>query len=370
MARIGPIPPKIPSEPNEPRKKETPLPEEKREPAAEKRSTHSRKLQRFANVHPSSASLHRLGSPSEWDTNVPIREEWNVNKGYCGECDIIAAGMVYGQYCSQSTARELAWEATDLDDRPDDPQQCQLLLGDNDAGVAAAMKLAYAEYPGGDTSQDFLVWVKQQVMQGHGVSIGLFMNQSYFYQNPDPAAGDTEYDHIVSVTKIVSSHSDGLYHGDDVIYFSDNGLSSDSDHGTFHMTFDQLLKSRADANANDGPIYSLRNDGKDYGMAVSGTQDPAHETLPVRVDASQKSEPQPPAPIQLTVAISNLTPGQQYVLYQYDDFSSVPASKFNGHASSAKTKTVFTATGSSQTFTITVRSDQTAVFRAVPVSGS
>ncbi|MFZ8911013.1 MAG: hypothetical protein ACO20A_10210, partial [Candidatus Nanopelagicales bacterium] len=40
--------------------------------------------------------------------NMAPRLQWNANGGYCGEVSFISAGMRYGQYTSQWTARSLA----------------------------------------------------------------------------------------------------------------------------------------------------------------------------------------------------------------------------------------------------------------------
>ena len=40
--------------------------------------------------------------------DVPPRRQWNENSGYCGETSFISAGMYFGQYCSQFTARSIA----------------------------------------------------------------------------------------------------------------------------------------------------------------------------------------------------------------------------------------------------------------------
>jgi hypothetical protein len=80
----------------------------------------------------------------------------------------------------------------------------------------------------------------------------------------------------------------------------------------------------------------------------------------------------------LQAAVSGLTPGVSYNLYEYQ-FSSVsgagsaaalavPGSDFNANAGMATHVTTFTASGSTYAQSITTTSDQIVVFRYVPVS--
>jgi hypothetical protein len=38
-------------------------------------------------------------------------------------------------------------------------------------------------------------------------------------RDPDPTAGDSEYDHIVTVSRVESDHDDDDYHDDDLLTF-------------------------------------------------------------------------------------------------------------------------------------------------------
>ena len=68
--------------------------------------------------------------------------------------------------------------------------------------------------------------MKRHIQAGHPVTIAVYMNQYAFYNNTSLTAGDSDYDHIVPVLGIDSNYSDGLYHPEDIIYFSDNGESA------------------------------------------------------------------------------------------------------------------------------------------------
>ena len=101
---------------------------------------------------------------------VEPRLQWNANFGYCGETSFISAGMRFGQYTSQWTARALA--------SPHVPQtraSSQLLLGGNDLAAARRMRLSAVAFDTGnrDTPARFLGWVKSRFVRGDVVIIGV-----------------------------------------------------------------------------------------------------------------------------------------------------------------------------------------------------
>ena len=73
-------------------------------------------------------------------------------------------------------------------------------------------------------------------------------------------------------------------------------------------------------------------------------------------------------PVTLTVTVSNLTPGTTYTLYRYNTMANVPDSNINANAAKAAQKwTITIPSGSTYTMTQTINSNETAVYRAVPV---
>jgi hypothetical protein len=312
-----------------------------------------------------------------WSNNIPPRLQWNENFGYCGEVSLISAGLYYGQYVSQYDARAIASNG-----KPQNLSGSQLLLGVNDQTAANAMHLNAVEWDGseGNTSQDFLAWVKQYVVQGAPVAIGVYTNEYRFYGSTNPRAGDPLYDHIVPVNGISSSHplSDPAYYANDVIAFSDNGLWAPG--GTpsyeFSYSFGSFQKTRTQANAHSGAIYSLAVTGGDYGLAVTGVSDLYHDTLPVRVDtnvnyekpdiANHSNTRPAPMPLVLTITVSGLQPGVAYKLYRYNDFSKVPDYAFNANAANAlQSWNVQISAGSQFVMSEQIESDEIAAFRAV-----
>lgn len=304
--------------------------------------------------------------------------------GYCGEVSLIVAGLHYGQYLSQYDSR-----IASCDNKSQ--AKCEMLLGINDEKAATAMHLQSIEYGTlkERSSEDFLVWVKQQVLAGYPVVIGVFMNYYEFYHISAANAGDADYDHIVPVIGIRSNHpfdatdtdklksSASTYYADDEIIFSDNGLYGlpSNPPYIFNYTFASFQKSRADANKKGGDIYSLPNTASNYGIVITGLMDDNKETFPVRVDTNVNYEKPEivegdttrpkPMEIILTVTVSGLTPNQSYSLYRYNDLSKIPTNSFTKQAANAYESWKFTATSTTYTMTKTIQSNEIVAFRCV-----
>lgn len=311
---------------------------------------------------------------------IPPRWQWNANSGYCGETSFISAGLYYGQYCSQYTARKIASPGI-----PQSSAKSQLLLGVNDRSAARAMRLQAEQWHGGHekNTHRFLVWVKNQVQRGYPVIIGVFNNEYLLYGNANPSAGDPAYDHIVPVFEIGSERAlngdnKGRYFPSDSIRFSDNGLwgTGRTRQFDFRYRFGAFQKNRAEANARDGAIYSLNNDGRNFGVAITGVADRDGDTIPVRLHTNVNyerpemrdgSNRRPSArPLTLTAVVTIPDRNSAYNLYLYEHFEHVPDSKFNQHANRASRVWHIPAhVGGTYRVKIRIQSDEVAVFRAV-----
>lgn len=307
--------------------------------------------------------------------DIPPRLEWDGNYGYCGETSFISAGLYYGQYISQFEARHMAYPG-----RPQRRRDSQLFVDDHGKDVATRMHLAYS-YMATDNHKAFLVWLKNNISHRHPVVIGVYSNVSKFSWMTPP--GDPDYDHIIPVLGIDSKAPIKIgangYFGDDRIIFSDNGLYAyqGKANPTFYYSyaFGEFLKSRRQANLATSPVYSLPNDTIDYGIAFTGVIDLNSETRPVRVATNLNCEwpvitdgtssPPKPMPLTLAVTVSQLTPGQDYVLYEYDNMSKVPNQNFNANADMAAHSWSFRAAAGTHTIALNIQSNQIAVFRAV-----
>jgi hypothetical protein len=294
--------------------------------------------------------------------------QWQNNNGYCGEVSMIQAGLNHGQWMSQFDARLVC--GTGLlqsgprgwcrahDGKPH--HNAQLLLETPGTGVTgdsvyahaqaclANARLAATTYPyltgfrnpnvGIAGYQDYLSWIKSEVIAGHQVTIGVLLQ----------GGDDPQYDHIASVTAIGTNHgpSDPSYYGDDVLYFDDHGLynldgdspaeinpaipmgaGGDNTRCTpyiFGYTFDSLARTRAQANRPSAQAYSIiipgvfptdtitGGDGEDssvtitghnYGFSVSGAIDnsvggpylvPIKVTIPKATHTNGAANPRDP----------------------------------------------------------------------------
>ena len=326
-----------------------------------------------APARPAAATTYTAGS------RLPPRIQWNANYGYCGETAFVSAGLYYGQYISQYDARAIASKNT-----RQSLESSQLLLGVNDVAAAKAMHLNATAFNTAKqpTSRAFLTWVKSNVVAGSPVVIGVFANQSRFYGTANLNAGDTEYDHIVTVTGITSTRSltgPTTYYADDVLTFNDGGLwtgTNGQPQNAFSYPFGTFATTRQRANAKTGAVYSLKS-GADYGIAITGIIDLNRDTVPVRLTTSVNAETptmvdgsntRPAAkPVTLTITVSSLKPGTTYNLYRYSSMANVPDSTFNANAAKAAQKwTITIPSGSTYTMTQTINSNEIAVYRAVP----
>ncbi|KPA96381.1 hypothetical protein [Pseudomonas asplenii] len=313
--------------------------------------------------------------------DIPPRLQWTANYGYCGETAFISAGLYYGQYVSQFDTHAIASPNINQSKRGS-----QLLLGVNDGATAAQMRLKSVEWDSVTTpnANEFLAWIKGNVLSGYPVIMGVYENLSKFEVSGDERAGDDEYDHIVPVIGVSSTgpaNQPATYQADDIITFSDNGLWSPDGPPAYlyRFKFGAFQASRQEANNENRPVYSLPRGGKNYAVAITGIIDRDGQTLPVRLttDVNEErpvmgagSNTRPAsARVNLTVTVSGLTPGVTYTLYRYDSFDKVPDAGFNKRASMAdKQWKINIQTGSTYVLNETIRSDQVAVYRAVPVT--
>ncbi len=267
--------------------------------------------------------------------------QWENNDGYCGEVSMMQAGLNNGQWMSQFNARLIC--GTGLSQSGPDGAcaahhnnvnyNAQLLIEDPGTGVSgpnsyanAALCLSnsrlsastfdYTGQPAGMTGfQQYMAWVKKEVIAGHQVTVAVLFN----------GGSDPQYDHEVTVMKIGTNHApdDPTYYPDDVLFIDDHGVytlsgdrftsnpaippgaGSDTTGCTpyiFGYTFASLASTRQQANAKNAHAYSIVIPGNhairthtggdgystvpidgphNYGFSVAGPEDRSSETLPV-----------------------------------------------------------------------------------------
>jgi hypothetical protein len=186
---------------------------------------------------------------------VPVTPfyQWENNNGYCGEVTIMEAGFNNGQWMSQYNARLVC--GTGLSQSGPNgfcaahhvPNfNAQVLIESPGTGASgpnryadAAMCLSNSrlhattydyttEQPGMAGYENYMQWVKGEMMNGHQVGVALL-----------DGGGDPQEDHEVSVIKIGTNHcltlgangtcsvfDNSRYYDDDVLYIEDHGADT------------------------------------------------------------------------------------------------------------------------------------------------
>lgn len=335
---------------------------------------------------------------------VPVQPfyQWQNNYGYCGEVSLLQAMLNNGEWMSQYDVRLVCGSGLGQTGAPVTTNaycssnsqipnyNSQVLFEEPDSGVggtteawssmsqcAANAGLSSTYYPyqgvaaqqpasectGKNASsacpgyQSYMSWVKQQVIDGHQVSVPVLINSLV-------SSGD-QYDHEVAVVKIGTNHSvtDPTYYPDDVLYIEDHGnfwyngkkatqssapatppgAGSNTTECTpyiFGYTFAEMGKTDSQA-ANSSNVYSIvlpantsidtqtgmngMNSGKgseisitgpnNYAVAVTGVLDTYNETVPVRLTAS----PQPGAIVGPTYTDGAENPQDPLAGYDYEN---------------------------------------------------
>lgn len=324
--------------------------------------------------------------PTWYERGTPMapRLQWNVNYGYCGETSFISAGMRFGQYTSQWTARSLASPGVDQW-----KSSAQLMLGTgSERRAARAMRLEakYFDSVRKRSVPQYLTWVKKRFLHGDVVIIGVLNNTKVLNEWPGDK-GDPEFDHIVPVFGIGSGSplSDRRYHSTDTITISDNGLHNVGPNYPYLYTYEfaSFPLTRDQANAIGGPVYALRDRPPNYATAITGVADADGVTIPVRLtsnvngEGTQNGTPtnqlmkEEPAgtPMTLTAHVRIHDRSVAYRVYLYDDFAKVPFRNFNAQSARAMASwTIPPNSGARWQVTIDALTSDTRVFRAVPVT--
>lgn len=325
----------------------------------------------------------------KWDSLLPPRLQWLHNDGYCGEVSTIMALLKYGNYLSQYDFRAISSKYSVLGDS-NKPQQTQFyLVGSNDEQSSLAVKLKYIEYDHSNRDPKvYLAWCKKMTRLGYAVTITVYMNYYLFYGINDNTAGEWDYDHIVSISKIESNYDDDEYHDDDIITLEDHGLWAPRKTGPLYLfsyTFKDFPGTREEANTqtDSNKIYTLPSSlaSGQYGICHTGVIDDNSELLPITITSNvnyeapeidNHSEIRPASmPIVLTIKISSLLRNQNYILYKYDDENMIPTSNFNDHKDNAISFIEFTLNDNddynhdSYIITDNIQSNQKAFYRAV-----
>jgi|APCry1669189034_1035192.scaffolds.fasta_scaffold01499_4 hypothetical protein len=276
---------------------------------------------------------------------IPPRLQWEDLDGYCGECVIQQAALLFGTYVSQFTCRGII--------QPD--QQSQLLVGVNERAVLSALRLTSAAFDSRSVAKPqfpaYFTWVKQHLLNLHPVMIVAYVQ----------GLDDSDYDHIMLATGI-QSRGPGTLPTDQLFFNDPESL-------VVNARVAATLADTRPMRGNGARFEVCIPQTTCFGCAVTGIQDLSRQALPVQVAIGKASEPDviagaAPQPLDAVVTISQLVPGKPYTLYRYDDHRSVPTTNYAKSRSTSATK--FVATAPQATFPAVIRSNGVAVFRCLP----
>ncbi|QHI72348.1 C39 family peptidase [Aminipila terrae] len=183
--------------------------------------------------------------PQSHVLNLPAREQWANNHGYCGETSIQTDALYYGTYISQEMARKIAGS--------------ELLVSENDDELLNALKLDFDEWNYDQKTpqyKSYLAWTKKHLQQGHPVIITVYVKDM---EDPD-------FDHIVPVTGYISKDAD-TFHDSDKLIFNDNFKKE-----PFTRTFQSMWDERSMKRNHSEYEYCIPKN-VDYGVAITGIRD-------------------------------------------------------------------------------------------------
>lgn len=198
----------------------------------------------------------------------------------------------------------------------------------------------------------FKRWMKSHLVNGIPVVwVPMLKGASNTPYGPRSCPGGGHFNHHEPVLGIGSNRS----LSDDTAVYDDDWVAhlSDEDEGelvTYYRTFGSLQDTLAmdgnclNANANHSCAYPCFDQDVTYGIAVQGFMR-SDATLLVRIDVDRDYEPDPregqkPVPMHANVEVSELSVGNNYTLYSFHGFNTLPASGVDGYDA----KVDFTAT--------------------------
>lgn len=326
-----------------------------------------------------------------YDSKLEDRQMWNFNAGYCGETSFVMASLKYGAYFSQYDIRDIAV----LQDVPHQSGGDWYDLSMNDQATTRKCGMTSNEFFGDGKTRhgkldvdtyDFIAWIKEMMRKNYAVTIGVYMNHALIYNSTDPEDGFHANDHYVTVTKYESDFDDDEYHENDIITIADhevypkNPFESPPCYFTYIVNMAGWISNRTEANnPATGYIYTLPQRSfsvRNFGIAQTGIIDINKECLPVTV-ATDKNFEQPqikpyseerpkPMPLVLTITVSNVEDGVDYIIYRYDDEKKIPTHSFNKNKANAKEIFEFKGDTSTKYQLIqNIMSDDKCIYRAV-----
>ncbi|HEX4418307.1 MAG TPA: hypothetical protein VH165_10435 [Kofleriaceae bacterium] len=287
------------------------------------------------------------GSGNSPQLDIPPRQQWENDGGYCGETSIQAIGLYYGAWISQQVVRKVA--------------KGELLIGVNEETALNALYLAHTTWDSsapGPQFESFVAWIKSQLEQRVPVVYTIYLTDGI---------NDPDYDHIVPATGIVATAASG-YDAKDTL------ISSDNFGDQIERPVGDLVGTRASCSMSSTQGGCVPRD-VDYGFSITGITDARSATLPVQIQVPVDHEPnisvgEAAMPLTASVTVSALQPGHNYALLRYDDYTKVPTNAVAADflTSSYSHRVDFTADAAQWTYAdpVSFPSSGATYYRCVP----
>jgi len=253
------------------------------------------------------------------------------------------------------------------------------------ANIDAALNNLKLEHSLFDTSLPqpqspaYLKWVKKNL--AHGSPIVTFVMCKGDEHN---AYGP--FDHIEPIFGLYSNHpltDEEVYDDDYLVHGSDYAIDGDKNQGYFRKFSSMVDTVKMEGNCKNAQdnsgghkrneMYPCFNDQQNYGASIQGLADPKKVSLRSNLYVSIIAEPdvrieEKPVEMDGWLVVNDLTPGQEYVVYRYNDHANYPTDS-NFHESKFDSKHEFKAEKEMYKFkTDQIMSDSEAYFVAVPAA--
>jgi hypothetical protein len=200
------------------------------------------------------------------------------------------------------------------------------------------------------------------------------------------AYGLGPFDHIEPIFGIYSNHplpDEEVYDDDYLVHGSDWAIDGDKNLGYFRKFSSmvdtvEMQDNCKNAKDNSGGLirnimYPCFNDQQNYGASIHGLADPKKVSLRSNLYVSIINEPdvrieEKPVEMDAWLVVNDVTPGQEYVVYRYNDHANYPTDS-NFHESKFDSKYEFKALNEEYKFkTDQIMSDTEAYFVTVPAA--
>jgi len=300
-------------------------------------------------------------------------QQWNINGGFCGSFSTQQAGLAKGAYVSQDLVRKSNRGQVGPYTMHGNATLGYEVMPSNVEYTVRQLRFKYDffDYTSPQPqAKEYMHFLKKHLTQGNPVIwFPLCKGDTHIcYTGTCPNGG--HIDHVESMYGFFSNHSldDYEVYDDDVILHT-----SDQDFRPYYRVLSKLgddTKMEGNcASAVPGfrhnEMYPCFYNQVSYGVAITDLDVAKGGRKPVSITLDSNAEPnvrigQKPSIMRVYIEVTELTAGQSYTLYRYNDRASMPTHA--PWATNANAKVNFVAQGPIWTKGDLIISDQEAYF--------